>query len=240
MTKLPVASDTMLKAFENCPHKGFRLYVSKDVKRVYKTSNQSRGIDAHKALSMFITRGRELPKEFKHYAHLASPLCGLGALTELPLAIDRARNACGFFDDGVFLRGYGDVVIIKDDTAVLFDWKDAKKREDPGELRLHALMLKARYPNLKKITGHYVWLRNVGTEFPVLGHAHDLSDTEATWMELEQQIDEIEHMLLQNHFPKQPNPLCGWCDVIDCEHNKNEEAKRAQTSNHSQATAIAR
>ena len=33
---------------------------------------------------------------------------------------------------------------------------------------------------------------------------------------------EIEDCAKQNDWPKRPNPLCGWCDVLDCEHNRKK------------------
>jgi hypothetical protein len=220
--KLPVASHTMLKTFDNCPWKGFRMYISKDLPKLEQTREMQLGSAVHKALAAFISRGRPLPEEFRKYETLASPLGREqpSTFTELPLAVDRNGQPCGFFDDGVFCRGYGDVVVIRNNRAAVFDWKTGKKREDPDELRLHGMMLNASHPELKSIIGHYVWLKNVDLGVPSIGSAHDVSDTTATWQGLEQQMDEIEHMLINNNFPKQPNPLCGYCPVHDCEHNK--------------------
>jgi hypothetical protein len=218
--KLPVASHTLLKTFESCAYKGYRIYITKDLPKTEQTPEMKLGSAVHKALAAFISRGRPLPEEFRKYETLASPLSREQPFTELPLAVDRDGRACGFFDDHVFCRGYGDVVVIHDRRAALFDWKTGKKREDPGELELHGLMLKASHPELESINAHYVWLKNVDIGLPVVGERHDVSDTVATWQSLEQQMDEIEHMLTVNNFPKQPNPLCAYCQVLDCEHNK--------------------
>jgi hypothetical protein len=218
--KLPVASHTMLKTFQNCPWKGFRVYVSKDLPKLEETDEMRLGKDVHKALAAFISRGRPLPERFKKYEAYATPFSRQQPLTEVPLAVDRDGHACGFFDDDVFCRGYGDVVIIHERRAALFDWKTGKKREDPDELKLHGMMLKASHPELDYIGAHYIWLKNLDLGLPALGRLHDVGDTDATWPALEQQMDEIEHMLLNNNFPKQPNPLCAYCPVTDCEHHK--------------------
>lgn len=220
MPSLPVASHTMLEAFDNCPHKGFRMYIAKDLPRKAETDAMRWGKDVHKSMSMLITRGRVLPEAMRQFEPLAMPFVGKDCFTELPLAIDRAGKPCGFYDDTVFLRGYGDVVVLNQPqaptVAALFDWKTGKKREDPAELRRHALMLHASYPTLQKMIGYYIWLQDC-----VVGKPHDVSDTHVTWAKLNEQMDEIRFMLEQNSFPKQPNPLCGWCDVKDCEHNRS-------------------
>jgi hypothetical protein len=33
-------------------------------------------------------------------------------------------------------------------------------------------------------------------------------------------MDDVKNSIETENFPKRPNPLCGWCDVGDCEHNK--------------------
>ena len=211
----------MLQNFENCPHKGMRIYIARDLPKV-ETPAMTLGKNVHKALANRIARGTPLPEEFSKYETLASPFGRFDFIyTELPLAIDRHGKPCGFFDDTVFMRGYGDVVIVDGEVASIFDWKTGKKREDPAELRLHALMLKARERQLTKIIGHYVWLGNIDLGLNPVGKPHDLSDVDKTWYDLNCQTDEIERMITATHFPKTPNALCGWCPVMDCEHNKN-------------------
>lgn len=213
--KLPVASHTMLQNFENCPHKGYRMYIAKDLPREPATLAMEWGKDVHKAFAKRLVQGTKLPKEMQNYDHLVAPLVEYKPLAEVPLAIRADGSPCGFFDVDVFCRGYGDVAIIKGPLAVLFDWKTGKKREDKAELRLHALMLQAKYSDLTHISGYYVWLQE-----GKLGALHNLSDTHAAWATLNEQMDEIKFMSEQDNFPKTPNPLCGWCAVMDCEHNK--------------------
>lgn len=227
--KLPVSSHTMLSAFDNCPYKGMRMYIAKDLPRETDFKRQA-GIKVDDALTARISRGRTLPEEFKKYEPLVAPLAAHEPITQIPLAIRADGTACGFYDDDVFCRGYGDVAIIKPPVAVLFDWKNGKKREDKAELRLHALMLQALHPTVTKITGYYVWLQgNEGQG--ELGFGHDCSETHFTWARLNEQVDEIKFMLDQNNFPKIPNPLCGWCPVMDCAHNKVKQRKAREAEN---------
>jgi len=225
----------MLKTFDNCPHKGFRMYIVKDLPKGEPSEAMRLGQDVHKALAAFISRGRPLPEEYRKYEALASPFSKLKPLAEAPLAMDRLGQPCGFFDDCVYVRGYGDVVVIRDRSAAIFDWKTGRKDEDPAELKLHAMMLKAANPDLTQVTGHFVWLKNLDSSMPCLGKKHDCSDFGGTWQNLECQMDEIETMLIREHFPKQPNPLCGWCPVLDCEHNKVKRDARRTIEERGQA-----
>jgi PD-(D/E)XK nuclease superfamily len=224
--KIPVASHTMLSAFENCPHKGYRMYITKDLPKFEPDAKQQRGNALHKAMETHLSTGKVLPEELRQYEPLAAPLFRYKPSVELSLAIDRDGRPCGSWDDRVFLRGRADVVAVQAPTAVIFDWKTGKKREDPAELRLHALMLQAAYPKIKVLIGHYIWLQD-----KTVGKQHDLSDTHVTWAKLNEQMDEIRFMAGQGTFPKTPNPLCGWCSVMDCDYNKVQQRLEREGSN---------
>ena len=218
--KLPVASHSMLQAFQNCPHKGYRMYIARDLPREEKSKAQLAGTAVDEALGARIQRGLPLPKEYAKYERLVAPMIPHQPAVQIPLAIDANGSPCGFYDEDVFCRGYGDVAIVKPPVAVLFDWKNGKYREDKRELQLHALMLQALHPTVQKITGYYVWLAKGDGE---LGFGHDVSATHETWAWLGERMDEIAFMAGQGNFPKIPNPLCAWCPVFDCTHNRVKE-----------------
>lgn len=220
--KLPVASHTMLQAFENCPYKGYRMYIAKDLSREPVDAKRQEGRDLHKAMQHYLSTGKVLPDRFREYEPLALPMFAYNPSVEMPLAIDAEGKPCGFFDERVYVRGYADVVAMRDNAAVIFDWKTGKKREEPGELALHALMLQAAHPAVANIYGHYIWLQD-----KTVGKLHDLSNTHITWSKLNEQMDSIAFMTGQNNFPKTPNPLCGWCPVMDCTHNKVKHREAA-------------
>jgi ATP-dependent exoDNAse (exonuclease V) beta subunit len=224
--KLPVASHTMLQAFDNCPHKGYRMYIAKDLPKFAPDDKQQVGIDLHKAMLKHLSTGKVLPDHFREYGPLAAPMFQYNPQVEMPLAIDQDGKPCGFFDDRVYVRGYADVAAMRGNAAVIFDWKTGKKREDPAELKLHALMLQAKHPAVTAIYGHYIWLQD-----KAVGKQHDLSDTHVTWSKLNEQMDEIAFMAGNGAFPKTPNPLCGWCNVMDCEHNSVKQRLAREAAN---------
>jgi hypothetical protein len=98
------------------------------------------------------------------------------------------------------------------DTAVLLDWKTGKVREDPFELEVQAVLFQAHEPIVEHLYGQYVWLRE-GRR----GKLHDVSDTKRTWARIQALANEIEN----SRYDKTPGPLCNWCPVKDCEHNKS-------------------
>jgi hypothetical protein len=101
-------------------------------------------------------------------------------------------------------------------AALLLDWKTGKKREDPTELATNAMLVQAHNPQLTTIKGRYVWLKD-----GVLGEEHDVSDTASTWAAVNNTVEEIRDCQAENNWPKKQGPLCAWCNVFDCENNRN-------------------
>lgn len=213
--KLPVASYTFLRDWHNCPYKAFRKSIKKDLPKFVHTKESKWGDDVHKAFEVRIKHGTAWPQGMEKYEAIAGPLAGLGARAEAMLGIRADGGVCDFFDGAVYLRGKLDCSYLRGDTGIVFDWKTGKRREDEDELKIYAVLLKAMYPTLQKITAHFVWLQD-----NEVGKPHDVSDTEKTLAEVRSTMNTVQNCIEIEDFPKRPNPLCGWCDVMDCEFNR--------------------
>lgn len=213
--KLPVASHTFLSNWHNCPHKAYRLYIAKDLPKQPQTKEMLWGNEVHSAFEVRIKHGTPFPAEMKAYETIAGPLVQAGAVAEKMLGINAHGQMVDFFAKDVWLRGKIDSTIIDRTTAAVFDWKTGKRREDIEELRIHAVLLKAWQPTVQKITAHYVWLQDMA-----VGKPHDVSDTAKALEDVRYTMAQVANAIEVEDFPKRPNPLCGWCDVFDCEHNK--------------------
>jgi PD-(D/E)XK nuclease superfamily len=199
-------SYTLLNTWAICPHQAARRYIIKDLP-FEETLAMVEGKVAHEAIAKFIAGGPEPEK----YADLVRPLAGK-CKPERKLAIEGdSLKPVSWYDKEAWLRGVIDAYVIKDTTAVIFDWKTGKEREDPFELEVFGFLLRAHHPELRKIIGHYVWLRD-----NKVGEAHDVSDYARTWAKVMNFYTEIE----KGDYKKTPGPLCKWCPVLDCAHNK--------------------
>ena len=216
--KLPPWSHTFLRDYQNCQHKSFRRFVLRDLP-FESTEAMEEGKRVHEALARRIGKGTPLPGSMRGYEPVCSLFDGRVCYTELKLGIDRSRLSCGFFDDQVYGRGIIDLAVIDRERrrAMLVDWKTGKPREDNLELKLQAVLLAARYPYLERIAGHLFWTRTMRP-----GPMYDLSDIEATWEEVQRSMHEVERSFRLDDWPKDENPLCGWCPVLDCEYNRKK------------------
>jgi len=212
-----IYSYTFFNDWENCNHKAARKHILKDLPRGPQTEQMKWGITVHKAFEDRINSGKPFDPELAKYEKYVN-FGHYRVRAELKVAVDAKGAPCDFFDnDKVKVRGKIDIQLDRadrPDTAVIIDVKTGKVREDPGEIELHAMMLGMRYPQMKNIYGHYLWLRD-----DRLGKRHDLSGVAQKWNETQALIDDVEHAIKMQHFPKNQNPLCDWCDVKDCEFN---------------------
>jgi hypothetical protein len=221
-----VYSYTMLNTADTCLHRCYRQYVKRDIPYV-ETPEMKWGNDVHTAFEQRLG-GKPLPMNMAHWEPLASVYAERGARPEKKTGITKGGKPTGFFDRDVWLRCKIDATMLKGTAVFLADWKSGgSKYEDPFELEIQALMLKAAVPQITKIAGHYVWLKENR-----VGQVHDLSDFNATWVKINNKVEAIEDAQVSGEWPKTKGPLCGWCNVIDCENNpKRQEgmALQAQT-----------
>jgi hypothetical protein len=212
---LPAASHSFHTAFAQCPSKAWHRYIARDVP-VETSDAMTWGTKVHSALEEHLRTGALLPAAFGHYSDLYKFPLGYKRLVELKLGIRADGSACDFFADDVYARGVLDLVIFSSehpDAAVMIDHKTGKVREDPGELRFHAVLLKAHRPSLRSIKGWYNWLNTCQ-----MGNVYDLSDTEQYWVRIKLQHARILqlHALGEPAFAPRQGPLCPWCPVVAC------------------------
>jgi hypothetical protein len=189
-----------------------RRFIAKDVPKE-DSPELRKGVEVHRRMEEYIKNNgfRWLPPELE--AH-AKPLLGPTTKAELMLGMTKDMTPEGFFTDP-WGRGKLDVAVFNPPMAFIVDWKTGKVREDDKELRQQALLVRANYPEITRISGCYVWLaeRKMGT-------VYDLSNVDRAYRETIARMEQAQAYEDAGDWPKTPNPLCGWCNVIDCQFRK--------------------
>lgn len=206
---------TMLNTWLICPEQCYRRFIKKDIP-FQATKEMQYGTEVHTALEYRIGGKKPLPDAMRQWEPYAAALDNVPAKVEVKLGVDDQGQPCAFFGDNVWLRGKADVLVVDNRIAFLLDHKTGKKREDPFELEVQALMVHAIHPTLSGIYGAYGWLRE-----NTVGQQHDLFDVRGTWAKINNIVEEIADSIAGNEFEKKKTPLCNWCSVLDCEHNPN-------------------
>jgi len=208
---------TMLSAYKNCGHAMFRRYIKKDIPYV-ETPEMKWGNDVHTAFEHRVGSGKPLPTTMQQWESFASPFSNRGAICEQKLGITKEGRPTGYWDNDCWFRGKVDLAIFHDAKAFINDWKTGgSKYEDPFELEVGALLLKAKYPELTLVKGSYTWLKENR-----VGQMYDLSRFRDAWNEINRVIAKIEADRQSGEFEKNRSGLCGWCDCLDCEHNNKK------------------
>lgn len=218
--KLPPWTSTLLSDDENCPRKAWHKYVAKDLPREEPSPELLWGRKVHEAFEKRLVVKTPLPEDMVRFETFALAIDTTPGkkLVEQSLAITASGAPADFFGENVWGRGRLDVCVMHEAVAVIFDWKTGNsKYEDTLEIELHALMLKCKYPGLQKIAGNYVWLKDMR-----LGKTHDLSNFARTWNDVKLRMRDIEARPLEKEWVAKPNPLCGFCPVKTCEHNRSK------------------
>jgi PD-(D/E)XK nuclease superfamily len=216
--KIPVASHTFLDTYERCPQQAYRRYVAKD-QPFEETEALKWGNAVHKAMEERIKERKPLlpaMKAYEKYAVVFDPIVHKHA--ELSVGMRKDGKSEAFFGKQVWMRGKVDVLTFQDEklkTAMIFDWKTGKEREDPRELEEHAVLIRARFPMVETITGCYIWLKD-----DEIGKIYDLSDTQRVHKRIAKTMEQVEQTVAAGaEWPAKENPLCGWCSVKDCRYN---------------------
>lgn len=216
MLKLPTSwSYTMLSNFENCPRKAWHMYVARDLPKV-ETEAMKWGIRVHEALERRLDKRTPLPEDMARYEKFAAVLEPRRPRVEFWMQMDEQGRATSH-PSKTWGKGKLDVLILNDHEteALIVDWKTGKVREDPFELQVFSLLVKAFWPEIKKISGMYLWLAEDRA-----GKLHDLTDTGRANAKVRELWNAMQALNPAERWLPNPNPLCGWCSVKTCEFNR--------------------
>lgn len=128
-------SFSALEKFETCA----RQYGDMNVLRKYQSKPSDAmemGTEVHKALENYIQYKKELPLGLVHIGALVDQL-GAGALRavgEQQVAFTYLLQPCDTFDDDVCYRGKIDYQVLRQDAAVVVDFKTGQSREGNDQL----------------------------------------------------------------------------------------------------------
>jgi PD-(D/E)XK nuclease superfamily len=215
LPELPIKlAHTSLDDYETCPKRFYHKHLARDVYDK-KSGAQLGGSKAHGAIRKRLKLREPLPQEFAQYEEACAEVESMAGirLIEEALAVDHHGRVIDYKSPAAALRGILDCVILDSPNAFILDWKTNKRPwEDARELKTHAVLLRARYPDLMSIKGAYFWL--VPNK---LGVVHDSVDlTHRTWTDLCATGESIARRIRNNDWPPDKNPLCRFCPCTTC------------------------
>jgi hypothetical protein len=179
----------------------------------------------HKAAEEFIKEGKPIPSKFKTFQDLLQSVKSLPGdkHCELRLGVKKTDDGyapCGFFDKDVWWRGIADLVSINGDTAYSIDYKTGKsaKYADVKQLDAVAAALFTHFPHLRRIKSALLFV--VSEEFISKDHFGEQRDDYFAFFTPE--LDRLEAAQQTGVWNAVTGPLCAYCPVTSCEHNRKK------------------
>ena len=213
-------SHSSLKDYEGCPRRYHEVKVLKNYP--FKDTDATLyGKELHTAAELYIKEDTPLPPQF---AFLQGTLDALIAkpgrkLCEHQMGVTKDLKPCGFMDKEVWVRGIADLLIIDDEnlTAKVVDYKSGNnKYPDREQLKLMALMVFAHFPHIRRVSGALLFV----VKEDIAKASFMVGEAEEYWWDYRERVARIEQAHETGVWNPKPTPLCGWCPVTTCEHNR--------------------
>ena len=207
-------SYSSLKDFINCPKQYFHLKIAKDFTKA-PTQQMLYGTEVHKALEDYVRDGTPLAKNYESFKPTLDALLEIKGTRypEYQMALTPDKTPCDFEDDGRWVRGIVDLLIVDGDSAFIVDYKTgSNKYPDPKQLKLMALMTYAHFPAVNKIKAGLLFI----TKNAFVTEEYERKDISRLWAEFIPSRERLKLSYENGLWPATPNGLCGWCPVNTC------------------------
>ena len=216
-------SHSALKDYEGCPRRYHEVKVLKNYP-FKDTEATLYGKEYHKAAELYIKDDTPLPPQFAFTQDTLDALKRMPGrkLCEYEMGVRADLTPCGFMDKDVWCRGIADLLIIDDDnlTARVVDYKTGNnKYPDREQLKLMALMVFAHFPHIRRVSGALLFV----LKDDMAKASYMVGEAEEYWWDYRQRVARIEQAHDTGVWNPKPTPLCGWCVVKTCEHNRKRD-----------------
>ena len=215
-------SYSSIKTFDQCPKKYYHLKVAKDVKDS-DTAATVYGTELHSAAEFYIRDGTEIPAKFSFVTDTLEALRKIEGEKHCEIKLGVAKKdgkyvPCEFFDKNVWWRGIADLLIIQGDKGFLVDYKTSKnaKYADTKQLDLLAGAVFLHYPQVKTLKSALLFV--VSNE--VVQKEHEAMFATAYMSTMHPELTRLEAAMTNNVWNPNSGPLCKFCPVVECSHNR--------------------
>lgn len=215
-------SYSSLKTFQQCPKKYFHLKIAKDVENEGGEA-ANYGKIVHKAAEDYIRDGTPVPPQFSYMVPILDALKKIPGkkYCEIELGIAKKDGkfvACKFDAPNYWWHGIADLLIVDGGVAWLVDYKTSKnaKYADTKQLDLLAAATFLHFPEVLEIKSALAFV--VSNEF--VRKEHDRVMRHKYLDAMKPELDRLEAAIENKVWNPISGPLCKFCPVKTCVHNK--------------------
>jgi hypothetical protein len=230
-------SHTKIADYLQCPYKFYVKYIEKGVKQA-ETDAMRKGNRIHKTLENAVNQPDGIARNMADIEAdkliaiipVLNKLKDLKATAELELGVRKDWSPCAFWDKNVWGRCKIDIIATDEyDRGIIVDWKTGAikniKYQTDAELRLHAIIAHAHFPELKLISGVYYYTQGFQFHPAPPAKPYIFKDMIAGRYQVNELMNRIEYAVANDKCGTRKNNLCPWCEVKKCKHYKPKEAK---------------
>lgn len=215
-------SHSSLNHFDTCA----RQYEEVKVLRNFqdqKNDAATWGDSFHKAAEAFIgTKGETpLPSNMLQYSGYLVQFMGRPGTTlvEQQYALNRALRPTDFYAEDVWCRGIIDVLTIDDRVAHVDDHKTGKRKADPQQLEIFALLTFYHHAQVDTVHTAYHWVQEGFGEEAKTRKTYTRDQIPQLWEGLVPKLDRYMRAFHLGVFPPKKSGLCKrHCPVNTCEY----------------------
>lgn len=223
MSTQPIVwSFSSLKTFQQCPRKYYHTKILKDV-REPDTVATLYGKSAHTVAEEYIRDGVPVPAQFEYMKDMLDQLNAIPGekLCEVMLGLTKDLQPCEFHADDVWWHGIADLVVLDEENGIAHsvDYKTSKNARyaDVKQLDLVAAAIFAKYPKIKTIKSALLFV--VSKEFVKAKHHAEMKEKYLEKPALD--VARIEAARENGVWNPISGPLCRFCSIKTCEHNRS-------------------
>lgn len=205
-------SYSALKQYENCPK---RYYLQRITKQVEDESGEAAlyGNMVHELLERRLgSPTNRLPENYTDYEPLCASIEKLRGdngtlLVEQKMCLNEDLMPTEWQAPDAWLRSILDVLVVRDGTAIVLDWKTGKRRPDPTQLSLFALQVFKHYVDIDRVKSGYIWLKTLEKDM----FEYRREEANNLWADLMSRINRIYKSVETDVWPAKPSGLCRYC-----------------------------
>lgn len=212
-------SHSSLSGFDTCP----RQYEEIKVLRNYQDKKNEAslwGDEFHTEAEKYIgAGGGALPANMEKHRQYLDQFIGLPGTTlvEQELGLNERLQPCAFLGDDVWMRGIIDFLNIQDTTARVADHKTGKRKKDPQQLIIFALLVFYHHPQVMACHTAFHWVQfGMDAVDREVYYRHQIPEL---WHTLMPKLKDYRDAFHRGVFPPKPSGLCKrHCAVDSCEY----------------------
>jgi hypothetical protein len=207
-----------LTAYETCPRRFYLTRISKQVSEP-QTEATMHGNQVHKALEQAVAGTKALDPKYAQYQGIVDKMRAASGrkLLEYKFALNSALRETDYWAPDVWVRGVLDVGIVREDHAIITDYKTGKRKVDADQTKLFALAGFSLWPHVNRIDTAYLWLQSKQLD----REKFTREEVPSIHQEFAIRVHRMENSQAHDDWPPRPSGLCReWCPVGRslCEH----------------------